>query len=564
MRYQLVSRAPGLALAVAFALIPLHATAQTTPAPSIQIPGSASAAAAAETVRRVSLDDVVKLALEQNLGIQIQRIDPQIQDVGIAQAKSLWAPNFTTTVARNSTDQPVTSIFSGGQTSVVNGQLSSGVGLNEQLPWGGAYSAGWNSARLTTTNVFNNFSPQLQSQLLLNYTQPLLRNRSVDLIRQQVQISKKVRDLSDIQLRAVIVSTERAAKNAYWDLVYAINNLAAQRQSLDLAQQSLQDNEKRVQIGTMAPIDIVQAQAEVAANQQNVIVADAAIKRAEDQLRALIFDPGATDFWTMNIEPTDTAAFQTTPIDTAAAIRNALDKRTDLMQAKNSIEQSDVNIRYFRNQLMPQVDAQVNYGTVGIGGTELAPVDLAAIGAGAPIGTRTIVSQRGFSNVLGDVIQSAYPQWTVGVQIGYPLGMSTQQTNLARARLQYQQAQTQVKNIELQIVTQVRDAARQVQTNQQRVASAKASRELQEKKLEAEEKKFSAGMSTSFFVFQAQRDLAQARTLEIQAIADYNKSLVDFDAVQEISLTGPVGGVTTAGAGAIITTPSPIIRSGGN
>ena len=114
--------------------------------------------------------------------------------------------------------------------------------------------------------------------------------------------------------------------------------------------------------------------------------------------------------------------------------------------------------------------------------------------------------------MLGDVFQNAYPNWTVGVPIGYPLGTSTAQANLARARLQYEQAQTQLKNLELQIATQVRDAARNVQTNQKRVQSARASRELQEKKLEAEEKKFAAGMSTSFFVFQAQRDLAQART----------------------------------------------------
>ena len=147
------------------------------------------------------------------------------------------------------------------------------------------------------------------------------------------------------------------------------------------------------------------------------------------------------------------------------------------------------------------------------------------------------VADRSFGSVLGDVaIRTRSRTWTVGVQVGYPLGTSTSKANLERAKLQYQQAQTQFKNLQLQVATQVRDAARQVQTNQKRVRSARASRELQEKKLEAEEKKLAAGMSTSFFVFQAQRDLAQARTNEIQAISDYNKSLVDFDAVQEMPL----------------------------
>src|SRR6185437_9087484 len=147
-----------------------------------------------------------------------------------------------------------------------------------------------------------------------------------------------------------------------------------------------------------------------------------------------------------------------------------------------------------------------------------------------------------------------------GVQIGYPLGASTAHANLERARLEYQQAQTQLKNMELQIATQVRESARNVQTNQKRVLSARASRELQEKKLEAEEKKQAAGMSTSFFVFQAQRDLAQARTAEIQAISDYNKSLVDFEAVQLVALNGTGVGIVTAGSGAVQTGNNAIVR----
>ena len=124
------------------------------------------------------------------------------------------------------------------------------------------------------------------------------------------------------------------------------------------------------------------------------------------------------------------------------------------------------------------------------------------------------------------------------MQIGYAFGANTANANLARVKLEYDQAQTQLKNMQLQVVTQVRGAARNVRNNQQRVQSARASRELQEKKLEAEEKKLAAGMSSPFFVVQAQRDLSLARTVEIQAISDYNKSLVDFEAVQQVPLLG--------------------------
>jgi outer membrane protein TolC len=518
----------------------------------------AAAQAPPDITRPLSIDEAVKLALEQNLGIQIQRIDPQISDVGVAQAKSFWSPQLNSAFSRQSQSQASTNSLAGGQT-VDNGNFQSQVGVNQQLPWGGFYSATWNSQRFTSTSLIQNFKPLLSSNIFAQFTQPLLRNFSIDQIRQQVKNSQKLRDLSDIQLQAVITGTSRNVRNAYWDLSYAIDNLKAQQESLKLAQQSLSDNRKRVEIGTLAPIDIVQAQAEVASNEERVILAEAAIKRAQDNLRTLILDPGTPNFWATSFQPTDAAPFQEAGIDMEGAVRNALDKRSDLRSAKNSIERSDVDIRYLRNQILPDVSAQATYITRGIGGTQLTPVNFEALSAGLPL-SRQVVASRGFGTVLGDVFQSAYPDWTLGVQISYPLGTNTAQTNLARARLQYQQAQTQLKSLEMQIAAQVREFARQVQTNQKRVLSAKASRELQEKKLEAEEKKLAAGMSQSFFVFQAQRDLALARTAEIQAIADYNKSVVDFETIQLVPLGGGGGGVTSAGAGAILQTGG-IIRA---
>ena len=494
-----------------------------------------------ESLRRLSIDEAVRLALEQNLGIRIQRIDPQIQDVGIQQARSFWAPQFTTSFNRNSQTQQPTNSLSGGASSVLNGTYSSQFGVSQTLRSGGNYTAIWNSSRLTTTNLFNSFSPQLGSNVNLQFSQPLLRNFEIDQIRQQVLNSRKSRELSDIQLQGVITQTLRNVRNAYWDLSYAIANLKTQQQSLALSQQLLKDNQKRVEIGTMAPIDIVQAQAEVASNESGVIVADAAIRTAQDNLRALILDPASADFWNVVFEPTDAMSFAAQAIDLDAAVRNALDKRSDLHAAKNSLDQSDINIKYYRNQIKPDVNANVSYITTAAGGTLLSPVNLADAALGNTV-SRSVVAERGFGSVLGDVLQNTYPTWTVGVSIGYPLGTNTAHANLARVRLEYEQALAQLKNLELQVVTQVRGAARNVNTNQQRVQSARSSRELQEKKLEAEEKKMAAGLGQSFFVFQAQRDLALARTAEIQAISDYNKSLVDFEAVQQVPLGGAGGG----------------------
>lgn len=507
---------------------------------------------AAESVRPLSIDDAVKLAIEQNLGIRIQRFDPQISDVGIAQARSFWAPTLTTGVQRQSQSLQSTSAFSGSGSSILVGSVGSQVGVSQILPWGTNYSATWNGSHLTTTSLSSTFNPELRSNLNFQVSQPLLRNFEIDQIRQQLANSKKVRELSDIQLEGVVTQTLRNVRNAYWDLSYAINNLKAQQESLKLSQQSLRDNQKRVEIGTLAPLDVIQAQAEVASNEERVIVAEAQIRAAQDSLRALILDPASADFWNVSFEPTDAPTYAAQAIDVEGAVRNALDKRSDLRSAKNSLEQSDINIKYYRNQIKPDVNANVTYITSASGGVQLSPVtDLGAIIAGTA--TRTVVADRGFGSVLGDVFQSTYPNWTVGISIGYPLGASVAHANLARVKLQYEQAQAQLKNLQLQVATQVRGIARNVQTNQQRVASAKSSRELQEKKLEAEEKKLAAGMSSTFFVFQAQRDLALARTAEIQAIADYNKSLVDFEAVQQVPLNGGGGGITTAGSGALST-----------
>jgi outer membrane protein TolC len=519
---------------------------------------AAAAQAAPDVTRPLSIDEAVKLALEQNLGIQIQRIDPQISDVGISQARSFWSPQLNSSFSRQSQASAATNSLAGGATSIDNGTVAATVGIQQNLPTGAFYQANWNSFRATTTNLFSNFSPQLGSNLNLQVQQPLLRNFHIDQIRQQVANSKKLRDLSDIQLQAVVTGTSRNVRNAYWDLSYAIDNLKAQQESLKLAQQSLSDNRKRVEIGTLAPIDIVQAQAEVASNEERVILAEAAIKRAQDNIRTLILDPGTPDFWNTVFQPTDSAPFQELGIDTDTAVRNALDKRSDLRGAKNSIERSDVDIRYLRNQILPDVNAQATYISRAIGGVQLNSLRPDDVLTGNI--NRVVVAQRGFGSVLGNLFQNTFPDWTVGVQVSYPLGTNTAQANLARAKLQYQQAQTQLKSLEMQVAAQVREFARQVQTNQKRVLSAKASRELQEKKLEAEEKKLAAGMSQSFFVFQAQRDLALARTAEIQAIADYNKSVVDFETIQLVPLGGGGGGITTAGSGTLQSGANAIVR----
>ena len=472
------------------------------------------------------------LALEQNLDLRVERINPRIQDMSVAEARSAYAPTLSSTFASNRRNTPSQGFLSGaaeGAVRVTDRLLNDNVGVAQEVPWwGGRYAASWDGSHSSTTNIFTSFDPILRSNLNLSYTQPLVRNLRIDTPRQQIAITRANRDISDIQLRRAIVQTERTVRNAYWELVFARSFLDVQRQSLELAQESLRNNRTRVEVGTMAPIDIVAAEAEVANNEEGVIVAEAQIGRAEDQVRMLILNPDDPEFWSIQIQPSDSPVLQAREIDLDQAVRDALDQRTDLHTLDKNIETTETNIRYFGNQRLPDVNLQVDYNATGVGGTFLTRDGF----FGPVIDTR----DTSFGSVLTDIFSNDFPTWTVGVTVAYPLGTSFSDANLERARLERTQAQARRRSLEVRIATEVRDAARTVNMNLQRVEATRAARQLAERRLEAEQRRFEVGLGTNFLVFQAQRDLSTARNNEQRAILDYTRSLVDFDAVQQAPL----------------------------
>ena len=267
--------------------------------------------------------------------------------------------------------------------------------------------------------------------------------------------------------------------------MYAIGNLNVQRQSLELARQSLKDNRARVEIGTMAPLDIVQAEAEVATREESVILAEAAIDRAQDSVRTLVYNPAAPDFWNSRIEPTEPVTFQPAVVDVDAAVKNALSRRTDIAVARKNLESNDVNIRYFNDQSLPDLNASINYNAQAIGGVGLLRGPSTGLTPGPPIGT----VEKSYWSTLGTVFGGDFPGWTFTVDIAYPLGKSSTEAQLARARLQNTQGLKQLASTELQVAQQVREFARQVTTNTKRVDATRSSRVLAERRLEAEEKK---------------------------------------------------------------------------
>lgn len=485
--------------------------------------------------RKLTIDEAVQLSLEQNLDVQVAKIDPQLQKLAVDQTRGAWLPQLSGSMQFRSSSTEPNSSLSGAIDALTNRSFFGTATVDQVLPTGTIYSVGWDATRATTNNIFSNFNPSLASNFSFDLTQPLLRGFKIDGNRTQFLIQKKNQEITDIQLQQQIIATTRAVRLAYWTLVGARYNLGVAQASLDISRQTLRDDRTRVEVGTMAPIDVVGAEAEVARNEEAAIIAAAQIDEAEDTLRSLVFDPKAPEFWTMDLDLSDAPQLPATKadVDIEGAVKNALEKRTDLAALRKQLEATQINLNFYRDQRKPAVNAVASYGLNAQGGvqvTERGPGDPNnPFQPGPVLSTAT----RGFGTVLGDLFGFDFPTWTVGVQVAYPLGNSSQKVQYTRSRLAYDQQQLSLRNSELGVATAVRSVARSVNTNRKRVASTTSARVFSERQLDAARKKFAVGLAQSIDVLIAQRDLATARFNELSSIIDYVKSLVELQAVQE-------------------------------
>jgi outer membrane protein len=400
--------------------------------------------------------------------------------------------------------------------------------MSQALPWGGAtYDVSFLSQRATTDNPFTSFTPSLTSTLQAIFTQPLMRNFRIDASRAQVEIALRNRDIADIQVRERTAQVGADAEAAYWALVAALASVDVQQQSLDLALELERTNRARVDVGQSPPLDLVAAQAEVAQRRENLIVARTTALQTEDMLRTLILDPRRADYWSVRLDPAERQPPVTPAPDVDAAVRRALDARSDVTQARKQIENSETSVALARNQTLPDLRAQATYLSSGQGGSRL-------LRTGGFPGEIVGVQVTPYTSVLGQVFGADYPTWTVGLTLSYPLGRSVDEANLARAQVERDQAAARVRSLELSVVREVREAALRLEQNRQRIETARLGRELAEQRLDAEQRRFEVGMSTSFLVIQAQRDLAVARDNEQRAYLDYQLAAVAFERVQEV------------------------------
>ncbi len=475
---------------------------------------------------QLTLDDAVRRAVDNNPDLAVVRLGVEGEAARVAESRSAFVPMLSTTFGRSSSATPPSNLFLGDQNLNVN-DLFSSTGVRQRLPWGsGTWSLSWETARTTTNNPITSFDPSLQSGFELAFSQPLFRDRTIDAARQQYIIAKRNEQSSDLRFREAVVQTVAVVKQAYWNLKASLANVTVQQRSLELAQELARENRVRVAAGQNPPLDSLQAEAEVAQRRENLIRAKTVAADAEDALRRLIVEPDDASLWHLQIEPTEEPALVGALIDVDAAVTKALGERYDLARAGDDLANAKTSADFFRNQRLPDVRLETSYRGSGLAGTQFLHT------GGFPgvlTGTRTL----GFGDALGQALSNDFPTWSVGLTVSYALGRSYETASLVQADVERRQAEARIASLRIQAAETVRRAGRQIQSSAERVEAARAGAALAEERLQSEQRRYEVGLSTTFFVTQAQRDLLEAQVNLLQTTLDYESALVNFEAVQQ-------------------------------
>jgi len=536
----------------------------------------------------LSMNDAVALALENNLDIAIARYNLNIADTDIWRAKAGSAtlgvntgvvqgtPGGTAAgVGTTSTGGGAggTTTGTGGAGTGTSGLVSSTTGVGAVVPsfdpfvtssmqvdrnhvectsifcgsvtntstanfayqqgfhWGTNMSVGFNNTRQVTNNPITSISPGLASSFRFTLNQPLLSGFGLLPNTRFIRIAKNNREISDVAFRLQVITTVNQIQNIYWDLVNAYENVKVQQESLALAEKTLSDNKKQVEIGTLAPIEVVRAQSIVATNQQSLIVAQTNLQLQQllikNALSRTLVDPILAD---AEVIPTDIMSVpeKEPVVPTLDLVNEALAHRAELAESRIDLTNRDINNRSAKNALLPTVNLFAYYGGSGIGGAQNV-FNECSHNPNFPLCTNNTIPAVSYGGTVGKLFDSTAPDKGMGLQLTIPLRNRTAQANEVRAELEYRQAQVRLQQQENQIRIEVRNAQFSVQQFRAAVEAARAAVELGKQSLGAEQKKYALGASTTTLVLQAQRDLTQAESNLVTANSNYEKSRVELD-----------------------------------
>ena len=454
--------------------------------------------------------------------------------LGVGSSVPSFDPIITGTFQIDHTNSPSSNAFSGvpviqQNTGTANFFYQQGFHAGTNM------TVGFNNSRVTTNQPFTTLSPTLNSNFRFTLTQPLLQGFGFLPTTRFIRIAKNNREISDVAFRLQVITTVNQIQNIYWDLVNAYENVKVQQESMALAQKTLSDNKKQVEIGTLAPIEIVRAQSVVSTDQQTLIVAQTNLQLQQllmkNALSRTLVDPVLAEAEvvptsTMEVPPTEPVV----PIQDL--VNDALSHRAELAESRIDLTNRDLNNKSAKNALLPTLGLFAYYGGTGLGGS---------FNPNARVCTSTtdtfctqpadIPPSTSIGGTIGQLFDSSAPDKGIGLSLTIPLRNRAAQANQVRAELEYRQAQMRLQQLENQVRIEVRNAQFAVQQNRASVEAARAAVELGRQSLDAEQKKYALGASTTTLVLQAQRDRAQSESNLVSAMAAYEKSRVELDRV---------------------------------
>jgi outer membrane protein len=400
-------------------------------------------------------------------------------------------------------------------------------------------SVGFNNTHTTTDSPTATYSPSLSSGFQARVTQHLLQGFGFAPNTRFIKIAKNNREISDVAFRLQIITTVDQIENMYWDLVFAYENVRVQNESLAFAQKTLSDTKKQVEIGTLAPIEVVRAQSTVATDQQGLTVALTNLQLQQllmkNALSRTLVDPRLAD---AEVIPTSTMQLPATEpvVPTQDLVNDALTHRAELAEARINLSNTEISNKAVRNSLLPSLDLYAYYGGTGIGGNVALPTCTGPstgfetcfdpTRAAPPFSNGGPVS---YGNALSQLVNSSAPDKGAGVSLTIPLRNRVAQATQIRSELEYRQSQMRLQQLENQVRIEVRNAQFSVTQNRASVASAQAAVDLGRQSLDAEQKKYALGASTTTLVLQNQSALAQAESTLVSAMAAYEKAQVELD-----------------------------------
>jgi outer membrane protein len=479
---------------------------------------------------RLSLREATAFALQGNLDIQIAGLNPRIREAQITEEKGIFDVEgkgsfvamderlleTASTFLEKVNDQSGRPLL--GQDNSQEQQLS--LAISQLTPYGGTYEIELFGSHLSTTRRNSataqllledpsNLAPRTdfyETGMEFKINQPLLKNFGSTVTKNQIFIAQNNFTISQEDFRQQVIVVTSSVQRTYWILIFRRQDLEVRKQQLALAERLLKQVRRQVTVGTLAPIEVLQTEADIARTKERIIVAENAVRDAEDRLKRVMNFSLTGELADVELLPTDAPTYIAPTLNQVEQNKQALEHRPELQQAKLVLENQNITLVFNKNQVLPTLDLEASYRFNGLD-TE-------------------------FDDNFERMQIFGRDRWEVGLAFRYPLQNRQAKSRLQQSRLAIQQQVLRIKNLEEDIIAEVRTAARDVLTNAQRVQATRAASRLAQKQLEAEEKKLKVGLATVFTVLQFQEDLAVERSNEVNALTEYMQAQVRLEAAK--------------------------------